>query len=140
MIGRVVSDKMEKTVVVLVESPKTHPLYGKSYKRSKKYLADDQLNAKIGDIVEIEKCKPVSKRKHWKVEKIIGTDVVALGTEEMKETAKEAIAEVLPEEVQEVSEESKESDESKVEEVKKEEKTEEVKKEKKVKKSKKESI
>jgi small subunit ribosomal protein S17 len=107
MIGRVVSDKMEKTVVVLVESPKKHPLYGKAFKRSKKYLADDLLGAEIGDIVEIEKCAPVSKKKHWRVGKILGTDVVALGTEAMKEKAQEAIAEVLPEEPDE-SEETKE--------------------------------
>ena len=106
------SDKMEKTVVVLVESPKTHPLYGKSYKRSKKYLVDDGLSAKIGDIVEFVQCRPVSKRKHWRVEKIVGRDEVALGTEEMKETAQEAIAEVLPEPV-----ETSEVSESVVEEV-----------------------
>lgn len=101
MIGRVVSTKMTKTVAVLVESRKTHKLYKKSSIRTKKYLAHDELGVKTGDIVEILKVRPISKRKHWKVEKIIGQDVVALGTAELKEDAKVAIAEVLPEELEE---------------------------------------
>lgn len=96
MVGRVVSIKMEHTATVLVEGRKTHPLYKKSYVSSKKYLADDPLGTKLGDIVEVVKIKPVSKRKHWQVKKVLGTDVVALGEEHMKEKAQEAIEEAVP--------------------------------------------
>ena len=67
-IGSVVSDKMDKTVVVEVERVKTHPIYQKQFTVSKKYKADDQNNEyKVGDIVEIASCKPISKDKKFKV-------------------------------------------------------------------------
>jgi len=66
--GVVVSDKMDKTVVVNVSRFVKHPLYGKFYKVSKKYKAHDEKNAcKIGDKVEIVETKPISKDKHFKV-------------------------------------------------------------------------
>jgi small subunit ribosomal protein S17 len=99
MIGRVVSVKMQKTAVVLVETPKIHPLYNKRFLRTKKYLVDDPIGVKLGQIVNFEKIRPISKMKHWQIKKVLGLDVVALGTEALKEEAKEAIAEVLPEEV-----------------------------------------
>jgi len=98
MIGRVVSAKMQKTVAVLVEGKKTHKLYGKSYVWSKKYLVHDEVGAKLGDVVVIEGTKPISKRKFWKVIKILGKDVVALGEAAMKQVEEEAIAQVMPEE------------------------------------------
>lgn len=101
MIGRVVSAKMQKTVAVLVEGKKTHPLYGKSYVWSKKFLVHDELGAKLGDVVVIEETRPISKRVHWKVNKIVGADVVALGEAAMKQVEEEAIAEVMPEEKEE---------------------------------------
>jgi hypothetical protein len=61
----------------------------------------------LGDIVEIIKTRPISKRKHWKVTKVLGKDVVALGTQALKEEAAEAIAEVLPEELAEEAEEER---------------------------------
>lgn len=68
MQGVVVSDKMEKTVVVSVERRFKHPLYKKYIKRSKKYVAHDEGNAcKAGDIVSIRECRPISKRKCWEV-------------------------------------------------------------------------
>jgi len=68
LTGVVVSDKMDKTVAVLVERQLPHPLYGKVTKRSSKYLAHDEENAyKIGDIVEIEEARPISGRKRWRV-------------------------------------------------------------------------
>jgi small subunit ribosomal protein S17 len=68
MQGVVVSDKMEKTVVVRVERRVMHPLYGKFVKRSKKYLAHDEENVhKIGDKVRIRECRPLSRRKCWEV-------------------------------------------------------------------------
>jgi small subunit ribosomal protein S17 len=64
--GTVVSDKNEKTVVVRVERRFNHPLLKKVVRRSKKYQAHDEANvAKIGDIVWIEECAPISKNKRW---------------------------------------------------------------------------
>ncbi|QLH39858.1 MAG: 30S ribosomal protein S17 [Defluviicoccus sp.] len=66
--GVVVSDKTDKTVVVLVERRVMHPIYKKFIKRSKKYMAHDESNAlKIGDTVRIRECRPISKRKCWEV-------------------------------------------------------------------------
>ena len=64
--GRVTSDKMDKTVTVLVNRRVIHPLYKKFISRSKKYAAHDELNqCKVGDVVRIEECRPISKRKSW---------------------------------------------------------------------------
>lgn len=66
--GVVVSDKSDKTVVVLVERRVTHPVYKKIIKRSKRYHAHDEANAsKIGDTVRIRECRPISKTKSWEV-------------------------------------------------------------------------
>lgn len=66
--GIVVSDKMDKTVVVRVETLKTHPKYRRQYKSHKKYKAhDEENNCKTGDIVIIEETRPLSKDKKWKV-------------------------------------------------------------------------
>ncbi|EEO28816.1 30S ribosomal protein S17 [Oxalobacter paraformigenes] len=72
LIGKVVSDKMDKTVSVLIERRVKHPLYGKIVRRSKKYLAHDEANqAKIGDTVEIQEGRPISKNKSWVLTKVI---------------------------------------------------------------------
>ena len=66
--GIVVSDKMDKSVVVKVESLKSHPIYHKKYKTTTKFMAHDAANeSKIGDVVEIEEVRPISKDKRWKV-------------------------------------------------------------------------
>ncbi|HEY4136368.1 MAG TPA: 30S ribosomal protein S17 [Alphaproteobacteria bacterium] len=66
--GTVVSDKMDKTVTVLVERRVAHPVYKKFIKRSKKYAAHDETNAcKIGDTVRIRECRPISKNKRFEV-------------------------------------------------------------------------
>lgn len=66
--GIVVSDKMDKTIVVSVSRFVEHPKYGKRIKKSKKYKAHDETNSKkVGDKVEIEETKPMSKDKHFKV-------------------------------------------------------------------------
>ena len=68
MTGTVVSDKTDKTVVVLVERRVKHPLYGKIIKRSKKYHAHDETNEfREGETVRIEETRPISKLKTWKV-------------------------------------------------------------------------
>ena len=72
LTGKVVSDKMDKTVTVLVERRVTHPLYAKVVKRSKKYHAHDENNeCKEGDIVEIKSTRRYSKTKAWIVSKLI---------------------------------------------------------------------
>jgi small subunit ribosomal protein S17 len=66
--GLVVSDKQDKTVVVIVERRVMHPVYKKFITRSKKYAAHDEANHfKVGDTVRIEECRPISKRKRWVV-------------------------------------------------------------------------
>ncbi|AVX21798.1 MAG: 30S ribosomal protein S17 [Bacillota bacterium] len=71
-IGTVVSDKMDKTVVVAVESMFRHPLYGKTVKQTKKFKAHDEENAcRIGDRVKIMETRPLSKDKRWRVVEIL---------------------------------------------------------------------
>jgi small subunit ribosomal protein S17 len=66
--GRVVSDKVAKTVTVLVERRFTHPVLKKTVRRSKRYHAHDEAGAyKLGEIVRIEECRPISKSKTWRV-------------------------------------------------------------------------
>ncbi|MEE8571937.1 MAG: 30S ribosomal protein S17 [Gemmatimonadota bacterium] len=70
--GRVVSDAMDKTVVVSVERQFAHPLYGKRVTRRKKYHAHDERNEfRSGDLVVIEETRPRSKRKRWRVVKLV---------------------------------------------------------------------
>ena len=66
LTGRVTSDKMDKTITVLVDRRVMHPLYKKFIRKSKKYAAHDEANvAKTGDLVRIVECAPISKRKTW---------------------------------------------------------------------------
>ncbi len=68
LTGRVTSDKMNNTVTVLVNRRVMHPIYKKFIRRSKKYAAHDEANlCKTGDMVRIEECRPISKRKTWMV-------------------------------------------------------------------------
>jgi len=70
--GRVVSDKMDKTIVVLIERKVKHPLYGKYMKRSKKiHVHDESNNANIGDTVLISSTRPLSKKKSFKLVEVI---------------------------------------------------------------------
>ena len=70
--GTVVSDKMDKTITVIVETKKTHPLYGKRVKYSKKFKAHDENNeCRVGDTVRIVETRPLSRDKRWRVEKIV---------------------------------------------------------------------
>ncbi len=71
--GRVVSDKMDKTVTVLIERRVKHPMYNKIIVRSKKYHAHNENNeAKQGDLVEIQECRPISKSKAWTITRLLG--------------------------------------------------------------------
>lgn len=70
--GRVVSDKMDKTVVVAVEAFRPHPLYKRAVRRIKKFKAHDEQNiCGIGDVVLIEETRPLSKEKRWQVAEIL---------------------------------------------------------------------
>ncbi|AMC35906.1 30S ribosomal protein S17 [Iodobacter sp. LRB] len=72
LTGRIVSDKMDKTVTVLVERLVKHPLYGKMMRRSKKYHAHDESNQyHEGDLVTIQEIRPLSKTKNWAVTTLV---------------------------------------------------------------------
>lgn len=76
-LGRVVSDKMDKTITVQVDTRKTHPKYGKRVKYSKKYKAHDELNsAKEGDIVRIMETRPLSATKRFRLLEIVEKAVI----------------------------------------------------------------
>ncbi len=77
LIGKVVSDKNDKTITVLVETYRRHPLYSKRVKYSKKYRAHDEKNeAKIGDTVKIRMTKPISKTKNYELVSVVSKAVV----------------------------------------------------------------
>jgi small subunit ribosomal protein S17 len=69
--GVVVSNKMQKTVVVLLSRSVQHPLYGKTVKKSSRLKAHDDLQCDVGDVVEVMETRPISKEKNWRVTQII---------------------------------------------------------------------
>lgn len=76
-VGKVVSDKMDKTIVVAVEENVMHPLYGKTVRRTKKFKAHDEENtAKLGDTVRIMETRPLSKDKRWRLVEVVEKAVV----------------------------------------------------------------
>lgn len=71
-VGRVVSNKMDKTIVVVVESLKKHRIYKRTYKQTKRFHAHDEQNAcQVGDLVRIEESRPLSKLKRWRLVEIV---------------------------------------------------------------------
>ena len=77
LVGKVISDKADKTITVLVETYKKDPLYGKRVKYSKKYTAHDEKNeAKTGDIVRIVETRPLSKRKNFRLVEIVEKAII----------------------------------------------------------------
>lgn len=77
LVGKVISDKTDKTITVLVETYKKDPLYGKRVKYSKKYAAHDEKNeAKTGDIVRIVETRPLSKRKNFRLVEIVEKAII----------------------------------------------------------------
>jgi len=75
--GRVVSNKAEKTISVMVERREKHPLYGKYIRKSTKFLAHDETNeCGEGDTVVIEECRPLSKNKSWRLVKVVEKAVI----------------------------------------------------------------
>ena len=76
-VGKVVSDKMDKTITVLVETYKKHPLYGKRVKYSKKYAVHDEQNiAKVGDKVKIVETRPLSKTKYFALVEVVEKAII----------------------------------------------------------------
>ncbi|MDZ7854118.1 MAG: 30S ribosomal protein S17 [Halomonas sp.] len=72
LTGKVVSDKMDKSIVVMIERRERHPIYGKYMKRSTKLQAHDESNqAKSGDTVSIQECRPLSKNKSWTLVEVV---------------------------------------------------------------------
>ncbi len=83
LVGRVVSDKMQKTVIVAVETYRRHPLYKKLVRKTKKYAAHDEENrCRVGDVVKIVETRPLSRTKRWRVVEILGHEELAAPAEE----------------------------------------------------------
>jgi small subunit ribosomal protein S17 len=102
-VGRVISNKMNKTIVVNVESLKKHRIYKRTYKQTKHFHAHDEENTcQVGDVVRIEECRPLSKMKHWRLVEIVkrGSGIVPV---------EEVLAKVDPDLVSATSEETEES-------------------------------
>jgi small subunit ribosomal protein S17 len=71
-VGRVVSDKMEKSITVAVVRKVKHPIYKKYFQSTKKYMAHDETNdAQVGDLVSIMECRPLSRHKRWRLTEVI---------------------------------------------------------------------
>ena len=101
-VGRVVSNKMDKTIVVVVESLKKHRIYKRTYKQTKRFQAHDEENVcQIGDIVRIEECRPLSKMKRWRLIEIVKPSSGIVPVEEV-------LAEVDPDLLSAKSDESEE--------------------------------
>lgn len=101
-VGRVVSNKMDKTIVVAVESLKKHRIYKRTYKHTKRFHAHDEENTcQVGDIVRIEESRPLSKMKRWRLVEIVkrGSGIVPV---------EELLAEVDPDLTSAKSDESEE--------------------------------
>ena len=89
LFGKVTSDSRDKTITVTVTSRETHPIYGKQYTVTRKYIAHDETNdANEGDTVHIVETRPISKRKSFKLDRI---EKRAVGTVELKEEVNEAV-------------------------------------------------
>ncbi len=91
LVGKVISNKMDKGVVVLVERLRQHPRYKKYIRYRKKFKAHDENNAcKVGDVVKIAETRPLSKEKRWRVVEIIGQAAITEvpeGLEELEEAS-----------------------------------------------------
>jgi len=138
-IGTVVSDKMDKTVVVRVETLRRHPLYKKVIRRYRKFKVHDENNAcHLGDLVKIGECRPISKEKSWNVIEILGRqEEVAITIEEreaeraarlaeQKKLEEQKAAELAAQSVEVSTEPSAESSESEEVEAKAEQEPEQV--------------
>lgn len=105
LVGRVVSDKMEKTVVVAIDISKPHPIYKKVVRQTKKIYAHDESNAiPVGTVVRVVESKPISKLKRWVVESVV---------QEVGDRIVEPVAEEAQDELQEMEESTRGTQEDK---------------------------
>jgi small subunit ribosomal protein S17 len=94
-VGRVVSNKMDKTIVVVVESLKKHRIYKRTYKQTKRFHAHDENNScQVGDMVLIEESRPLSKLKRWRMVEIVkrGTGIIPVENLQVEPTLNEESA------------------------------------------------
>jgi len=102
-VGRVVSTKMDKTVVITVETPKRHPLYKKVIRTNKRYKAHDEKNeCRLTDTVKIEACRPLSREKRWRVIEVMVRGEALEYTPKQVTEATQVMPEKLPEVAPEV--------------------------------------
>lgn len=114
IVGTVVSDKADKTIVLSVTVRKTHPIYKKQYSRSTKYIAHDENNeAKVGDLVEVVETRPISARKTLKLTKVLEKAEISADMTVDKVTAKDEGSEAKIQEQKKA--EAKEAEEAKAE-------------------------
>src|SRR3954463_10792618 len=107
-VGKVVSNKMQKTVVVAVESMREHRLYGRNVRRTTRFKAHDEDNrCQIGDIVVIAESRPISNEKHWVVREIV-KETIGPGLEVLAE--EEAVAQVIGSDTAQADEDTDEED------------------------------
>src|SRR5579864_6231683 len=89
-IGRVMSDKMQKTIVVAVEMLKPHPIYKRTQRKTARFKAHDETNsARIGDMVRIEETRPLSKEKRWRLVEILRRAAQTMPVEEVEAALEE---------------------------------------------------
>ena len=109
-VGRVVSDKSEKTVIIAVQRTTTHPLYKKLIRRTTRFMAhDEKSEARVGDLVRIVESRPISKMKHWRVTEVLErkqqaspvSEVAEAGVDVPERKQQAPAAEVAPEVVEE---------------------------------------
>ncbi len=110
--GRVVAATLPQTVTVLVERKKMHPMYGKSYVSSKRYQVHTDKTLALGDVVEIAQIRPMSKCKFFAVTSVVGRDIEAVVSEQLKEEAEQQIAEVMPEESEDGKQKTEKTEEA----------------------------
>ena|SRR5579884_2099559 len=98
-VGRVVSNKMDKTIVVVVESLKKHRIYKRTYKQTKRFHAHDEENTcQVGDMVRIEESRPISKLKRWRLVEIVKRGSGIVPVEEVLAEADPNLTSVTPDE------------------------------------------
>jgi small subunit ribosomal protein S17 len=98
-VGRVVSNKMDKTIVVVVESLKKHRIYKRTYKQTKRFHAHDEENTcQVGDVVRIEESRPISKLKRWRLVEIVKRGSGIVPVEEVLAEADPNLTSATPEE------------------------------------------
>jgi small subunit ribosomal protein S17 len=108
--GRVISNKMNKTIVVAVESLKRHPIYKRTYKQTKHFYAHDEQNTcQIGDMVRIEETRPISKLKRWRVVEILKRGSGIVPVEELMADVDPDLSGKQRDEVEEPNAESEEA-------------------------------